>query len=197
MEKIIIFLTGAVLLAGCSSVNVRRIEPLKEVDISGAWNDTDSRMVAEQMIKDSIDAPWVADFIKNKNRPPVIIFGSIANRSSEHIDSNIFISSLEKALINSGKIKFVASRDERNELRDERKDQAENAQEGTVTPSGFETGADYMLKGSIGSVKDEIQGKFAVLYQINLEIINLKTNDKVWIGQKEIKKVVSRRMFGL
>jgi hypothetical protein len=31
-----------------------------------------------------------------------------------------------------------------------------------------------------------------MLYQVNLELIQLETNVKAWIGQKEIKKVVKR-----
>ena len=74
--------------------------------------------------------------------------------------------------------------------------QAENASRITLKPRKEETGADFMLQGSINSVKDEISGKYVILYQVNLELVDLTTNEKAWIGQKEIKKVVSRRSFG-
>ena len=54
-----------------------------------------------------------------------------------------------------------------------------------------------MLKGSINSIKDEIKGKYVILYQVNLELIDLTNNQKVWIGEKEIKKFVKRSKFSL
>jgi hypothetical protein len=60
-----------------------------------------------------------------------------------------------------------------------------------------ETGADYMLQGRITSIKDEIKGKYVIFYQTDLELIDLETNEKVWMAQKEIKKIVTRSAFGL
>jgi PBP1b-binding outer membrane lipoprotein LpoB len=37
--------------------------------------------------------------------------------------------------------------------------------------------------------------KIAVFYSVNLELINVETNQKVWIGNKKIKKLVDRKRF--
>jgi len=34
-----------------------------------------------------------------------------------------------------------------------------------------------------------------VLYKVTLELINIETNEKVWIGTKEIKKLIEQRKF--
>ena len=60
-----------------------------------------------------------------------------------------------------------------------------------------ETGADYMLIGSLNSVKDAKKNQYVILYQVNLELVDISTNQKVWIGQKEIKKVVTNPKFSL
>ena len=54
---------------------------------------------------------------------PVVIVGSYRNKSDEHIDTEILTKKLEAALVNSGKVDFVASSSEREEIRAERKDQ--------------------------------------------------------------------------
>ena len=55
-----------------------------------------------------------------------------------------------------------------------------------------ETGADYMLQGSIKTIIDQ-EGKESVkFYQVDLEMIHLETNEKVWIGSKKIKKLVKK-----
>ena len=60
---------------------------------------------------------------------------------------------------------------------------------------GRELGADFMLFGSINSIIDQVEGKQAKFYQVDLELINIETNEKVWIGQKKIKKLVERDRY--
>ncbi len=200
-HKNLIFVMAAIIclgiIVGCASVKVQRTNVAKTIDLSGRWNDSDSRLVAEEMIKDCLARPWVNEFNIKNSRIPVVIVGTVVNRSSEHIDSAVFTVDLEKELLNSGKVKFVAAKAPREEIREERLDQAENASKLTTKPSREETGADFMLQGTINSVKDEIKGKYVILYQVNLELVDMTTHEKAWIGQKEIKKVVSRPAFGL
>lgn len=200
-KKLFVFVSlivGISLIAGCAGGTVKRTAVDKTIDLSGRWNDSDSRLVAEEMIKDCLKKPWLNKFAEKNEREPVVIVGTVINRSHEHINSQIFTKDLEKSLLNSGLVKFVASKQEREEIREERSAQQEGltAQE-TIKPFGQETGADFMLKGSINSVKDELKGKYVILYQVNLELINLTNNQKVWIGEKEIKKYVKKSKFSL
>lgn len=187
------------LAVGCSSApKVRRTAVEETIDLSGRWNDSDSRMVADEMIKDCLNRPWLPEFQSNKGKKPVLIVGTVLNRSDEHINTQIFVKDLERALINSGLVGFVASRDERRELRKERADmQLGFTSAETEKAMGQEVGADFMLKGTLNSVRDQIRGQYVILYQVNLEIHNLETNRKVWIGQKKLKKVVSRSRWKL
>ena len=185
-------------MAGCASTKVQRTDVNKPIDLSGRWNDTDSRLTAESAIEDCLKHSWTNDFNKEAGRNPTVIVGQITNRSQEHINSQVFIKDLERALVNSNKVQLVASSQERKGIRDERVDQqAGNTDPSTISKPGFESGADFMLQGSINSVKDEIKGKYAILYQVNLELIDMKTNGKKWIAQKEIKKVVSKSAYSL
>ena len=187
------------VIAGCSSnPKVTRTQVDKTIDLSGRWNDTDSRMVAEDMIQDCLNRSWLNTFNEKNKKDPVLIVGTIVNRSTEHINSQFFVKDLERNLLNSGKIKFVASVQERQDIREERQDQASGETDpATIKPRGKETGADFLIQGSINSVKDEIKGKYAILYQVNLELVDLTSNQKVWIGQKQIKKVVERSQLSL
>ncbi len=186
------FLVMTLGLVGCAT-KVTRTDVDKVMDFSGQWNDTDSSLVAAEMISSCLNGRWLTDFMQSGGRTPVVIIGTIKNRTFEHIDSLVFTKDLERELLNSGKVQFVASKDERLEIREEREDQqAGNTDPATISARGSETGADYMLQGTVNSVKDAVKGKYAVFYQVNLELIDLKTNRKVWISQKEIKKLVER-----
>lgn len=194
-------LTGAITLAsiliiggvlpGCSTT-VDRMETDEVVDLSGAWNDTDSRLVSEEMIADVLSRPWLTDYVNKEGHPPAVIVGEIRNLSHEHINVNTFVGDMERELINSGKIEFVASSDERGEIREERKDQDLHSTETTRNPMGQEVGADFMLKGTINSILDTEGKKQVRYYQIDLTLINMADNRKVWVGQKKIKKMVKQ-----
>ncbi|OGI44220.1 MAG: penicillin-binding protein activator LpoB [Candidatus Muproteobacteria bacterium RIFCSPHIGHO2_01_FULL_65_16] len=182
---------AALLVAGCAT-SVERIETGEVKDLSGAWNDTDSRLVSEEMIQDVLAREWLTDYTRQHKRQPAVIVGEVRNLSHEHINVNTFVADMERALINSGKVKFVASSTERGEVREERKEQELHAREDTRKPMGQELGADYMLKGTINTIID-VAGKTQVrYYQVDLTLISLADNGKAWVGQKKIKKLVKR-----
>lgn len=182
------------ILAGCGpSRTVSRIETDSTTDLSGRWNDTDSRLTAEALIADCLSRQWLTQFDqKNPGKQPILIVGTIRNLSSEHIPIGTFMKDMEKSLINDGRVGFVASASERQEVRDERLDQQSNASLETMKELAQETGADYMMRGSINTIEDRYEGKKTVLYQVDLELIDMQTNRKVWIGDKKIKKFIEQ-----
>ena len=183
----------ALTFAGCSSSpQVTRMDAAEVKDLSGAWNDTDSQQVSEEMIRDVLGRAWLEEFARKQKGQPAVIVGEVANLSHEHINVNTFVADMERALINSSKVQFVASSTERKEVRSERKDQDLHASEATRKPMGQELGADFMLKGTINTIIDS-SGKTQVrYYQVDLTLISLADNRKVWVGQKKIKKLVER-----
>lgn len=184
----------ALVLSGCGhETKVTRVDAAAVIDLSGRWNDTDSRMVAEAMVKDALQYPWLGNFEKTNQRQPVVVVGTVLNSSHEHINVQTFITDLERELTNSQKVTFVAGKGERDEVRAERKEQAIYAREETQKAPGKETGADFMMKGTIATILDEVDGTKAVFYQVDLQMIDLENNAKIWYGQKKIKKVVERK----
>ena len=197
MKKLLIALLVCPFLLACGTT-VKRMEIEQVKDVSGSWNDTDSREVAKTMIDDCLNGAWYAKALKEKaGKEPVVIVGTVRNDSMEHINTNTFIEELQRALINSGKVEFVASKNERGELREERLDQDEYSSEATRKAFGKEVGADYMLSGVLSDIKDELHGKGVVFYQVNLKLINIETNRILWNGQKQIKKYVNKKAFKL
>ena len=181
----------ALLLAGCST-SVERLEVEEVHDLSGAWNDTDSRLVSEEMIGDLLEGHWLSEWRAGHAQKPAVIVGEIRNLSHEHVNVNTFVSDMERSLINSRRVQFVASSNERDEIREERKDQDIHASEQTRKAMGQEYGADFMLKGSINTIIDARKKTQIRYYQTDLTLISMADNRKVWVGQKKIKKLVKR-----
>jgi uncharacterized protein (TIGR02722 family) len=183
------------ILSGCGAeTKVTRVDSGLVTDLSGRWNDTDSRMVAETMVKEALGTPWLDNFSRDhRGKQPVVVVGTITNKSHEHINTQTFVTDLQRELVNSQKVTFVAGRGEREEIRQERAEQAAHAREDTQKSPGKELGADYMMKGYISTILDEADGTKAVYYQVDLELVDLESNVKAWFGQKKIKKVVERK----
>ena len=191
MKKIWVLLLVAPFVFACSP-KVKRVETNLVKDVSGGWNDTDAQMVAQEMITDCLNSGWYSKFVTKQGKEPVVIVGTVANNTTEHINTGVFVEEMQRALINSAKVDFVASAAERGEVRTERLDQDEFASEETRKAFGKEVGADFMLSGVLNSVVDKANSKALVFYQANLKMINLETNQIVWTGQKQIKKYVKR-----
>lgn len=183
------------LAAGCGK-KVRRIDPETTTDLSGYWNDTDSRLVSEAMINDCLTHPWIQRHAAETQARPVVIVGSVRNRSMEHIATGTFTRDLERAFVNSGQVRVVANPLEREELRSEREQQQEFAREETRKRLRAETGADYMLNGAIDVIVDREGGDEVKFYQVDLYLTSIETNERIWIGQKKIKKEITRAGHG-
>jgi uncharacterized protein (TIGR02722 family) len=191
------FLALAVAVASACGKKVRRIDPETTTDLSGFWNDTDSRLVAEDMINDCLTHPWIQQHVMDSEAKPVVIVGIVRNRSMEHIATGTFIRDLERAYVNSGQVRVVANPLEREELRGERQEQQDWASEETRKQLREETGADYMLNGAIDVIVDREGGREVKFYQVDLFLTNIESNERVWIGQTKIKKEISRGSVGL
>ncbi|MDR2403261.1 MAG: penicillin-binding protein activator LpoB [Spirochaetaceae bacterium] len=195
--KRIVFLPVAMLIfvifSGCATTKVSRVDSDTQIDLSGYWNDTDVRIVCDSLIKACLDSPRVTQAIAQKGRLPVILIGSFRNDSDEHIDTSIISKTMEIVIFNSGKADFVAGGDTRNELRAERQDQQGNASEATAKTLANETGADFLLTGSVKTIVDRAGGTSTRTYFVSAELSNIETNARLWMDQNsEIKKVIRR-----
>jgi len=198
VKTLIILALAAALLPSCSTrPKVTRLDSNEVTDLSGRWNDTDSRLVSDQMIGEMLENRWYADWTKTNEGKPVLIVGRMRNETMEHINTGAFVADLEHAIINSGKIAFVAGEKDRDDVRRERLDQLSNASEETIKEFGREIGADFMLFGSVVSFTDEVEGTKVVTYQVDMYLVDIEQNLKTWAGQKKIKKEIKRRKYGL
>jgi len=187
------FILAAVLgmsLTNCGT-QVTRVSETSVTDLSGRWNETDSRLTAEEITAELMEHAWYSTYAaENAGKKPVIIVGMITNKSHEHIPAETFSKDIEKAIINSGRMKLVQAGNMREEIRAERADQQNFASQSTMKKFGLENGADFMLQGTINSIVDSNNKAKTIFYQIDLELTNIQTNDKVWIGDKKIKKLL-------
>jgi hypothetical protein len=182
--------------SACSTSNssIKRVDAGSRIDLSGYWNDTDVRIVCEALVKDCLNSQNVDQAIRAKGgKKPVVLIGRFRNESDEHIDTAIISNIMEVTIFNSGKLDFVAGGGTRDEIRAERQDQQSNAGEATASALGNETGADFLLTGSVRTIIDRADNKTVRTYFVNAEMSNIETSQRMWMGQNsEIKKLITR-----
>ena len=181
---------SGMLVASCSR-QVTRVSTDETIDISGNWNNSDSRLVAADLTDKILNANWINTHQQeHQGKRPVVIVGFVQNKSHEHIDAETFVKDVESAFIQTQKVRLVQGGKKRDELRAEKEDQQTNATDSSMKKFGLENGADYILQGSINSIVDAHKRQKVVYYQVNLELTNIQTNEVVWIGEKKIAKYV-------
>lgn len=177
------------LMAGCART-VSRLDPGQQIDLSGRWNDSDSRQVANKMINELLASDKFKEYAKTRGKKPAIIVGLIKNKTSEHIDASNYIKKMELAIFNSGVADLVESDGFRDKIREERAQQQDFASPETVSQWGKETGANLMLFGEMTSETDVYNKKRVVNYITTLFLTDMETNQRIWYGQEEIKKYI-------
>ena len=183
--------------AACNNKRVSRIEPTSVTDLSGRGNDADSRLVANELIEQSLGAPWSKRYAAaHGGESPTVIVGGFGNRTMEHIAVGTFVKDLERAFVNSGAVRVVADASERQEVRAEREDQQANATADSRARLAREQGANYMLQGEVQAIEDAEGREKVVYYQVDAALVDLESNAKVWVGQHKIKKYIDRRRIG-
>lgn len=193
MRKYVVLVMLTLLaMAGCSTTpRVRRVDAETRIDVGGGWNDTDLQIISQDMIDDCLKGAWLDR--RTVGAKPVVVIGVVENRSSEHIDTTLLTKKLEAALVASGKVVTVNDFANRGTLEQERAYQQVNATAKTTKQSGRETGADYILLGSVSSNVDGA-GKTSVrTYYVDLELVDIESGEKVWMKSASVKKVIQRK----
>lgn len=185
--------TGLIMVS-CGSTKVSRVDSDEVIDLDGYWNESDVRIVCDSLIEECISSPRIAKFEGQQGRAPVVIIDSIRNQSSEHIDTSIVEKKFQTAIINSGVMEFVSSSTERQVLREEKADQADHSTYDTAKEMDQETGADFMLKGSVKTIVQSAGDKTVRTYYVYAELHDIRTNKIVWMAENDsIKKVIKRQ----
>ncbi|MCR5080002.1 MAG: penicillin-binding protein activator LpoB [Treponema sp.] len=186
----------AFVFSSCGSTSVERIGAEENIDLDGYWNESDVAIVCNSLIEECSKSSAVAGFTKKNKRVPVAIIGKIRNESSEHIDTSIIEKKFQNAIVNSGAMEFVSNSSERQYLREEKADQAEHATMETAKELDSETGADYMLLGSVKSIVQVSANKNIRTYYVYVELHDIKTNKILWMSENSsIRKVVSNPKY--
>jgi uncharacterized protein (TIGR02722 family) len=198
MKATVLAVVGAAMLAaasGCGTRNydITRVDPNTVIDVDYRFTGDDAREVYRAMVDDALYRRWIDEWMQSHaGAKPIVVIGPMKNDTDDYIDTEDFTVEWERELLNSGRVRFVAMAPQRDPIRQERAQGQEWNTPETRKQMRAELGADLIMIGRIGGGQQRSRdGRTMVKeYKVTLELINLETNEKVWIGSHDIKKLV-------
>jgi len=199
----------ALLMTGCASSRPASVVGADtDRHLSGNWTDADSKAVAAGIGRSLLAGSWLATATARLGRPPIVRVGHVRVRVRDVDDviaTAVVTDDLERALIASGSVRVVASRDEaaRSEgVRDTRAELARTA--AAPPPPGVELVPDLVLSGRVRTQYDQILDRGLVsgtyqqvkFYQVTFTLTDLVSNEVLWSDSVERKKVIEQGTLG-
>ena len=160
--------------------------------VTAGFGSTDLQMIAEKMVESLLSSPLI-----EKGDRPVVLVGTVRNKTDEHIDTEAITNKIRTTLLQSGKVRFVAG-EVREEIHRELQYQTSsgNVSEATRKRLGRIVGAGYLLTGEITNIRKEAGRRMDVYFLITLNLVDIETGLIRWAEQKEIRKGQKRPLFG-
>lgn len=199
MKATVLAAAGAAMLgaAGCGGGNrnyeITRVDPDTVIDVDYRFTGDDAREVYRAMVDDALYRRWIDEWMQtHAGARPIVVIGPMRNDTEDYINTEDFTTEWERELLNSGRVRFVAMPPQRDPIRQERIQGQEWNTPETRKQVRAELGADLMMLGRIGDGRQTSRDGRLIIkeYKVQLELINLESNEKVWIGSHDIKKVV-------
>jgi len=167
------------VMSGCATAAPAADTPAPVTELSGEWNDVDADLVATAIIDDFLKSDWIADWKgRNADRTPKLRLYPIRNRTTGYIDHRFFTARFEAAIVKSKTMSVLTAA-------------ATQVSDGEDAPAeSEEKEADFVLTGTLIAQDDQGSEKKVTAYLATVEIVEIATARKAWIGQKRIRKVI-------
>ncbi len=185
-------------LAACSGPRTGRIQGSGEVvyedptaveTVTTRWGSTDLQSTAETLTQSLLASPWIA----RASAPPKIRLRSVKNYTDEHIDTKGITDRIRVLLLRSGQVRFLADNANLDAIFEER-DLTEAATRRQENQPLLDT--DYIITGSVRSIRKRTRDIADVYYQITLELTDPQSSEIVWSDYKELRKVTTKPRIG-
>lgn len=188
-KRIAAFGLFCLLLVGCAGPTVRYGDPTAVQALTADFSSTDLQTISEKLIGDMLSSPVIVE--TTKLRRPVLVVGSVKNRTTRWIDVKAITDTMTAKLINSGKFRYVDRNTDR-EVIAELKEQNDGGLTDASKAKQFnrQEAAEYIMTGDFIEISQDAKGKRDVFYKFTLSLRNLETGIVEWKGEHQIRKLV-------
>jgi len=156
------------------------------------YNEADMQQMSDAIVKAIVACPEIG-----ADKRPVVIVDQVKNNTEEHIDMQSLTDKIRTALIKTRRVKFV-DKEARETLDEEyRYNEAGNVAKEKQKKRGKQTGADYVMRGSMATNIQQVGNDKFIYYKLTMNLVNLETSEIDCTEDKEIRKQYRKRSVGL
>lgn len=188
----------ALALAACGGPQTGRVtgdgevvyeDAQAEETVNTQWGSTDLQMTAESMTQSLLASRWIT----KAEAAPKIRLREVKNYTDEHIDTKGVTDKIRIKLLQSGTVRFLADENNLDDIMAER-ELTEVAT--TRGENKLMTDTDYIITGSVRSIRKRTKTVGDVFYQITLELVDPQSGEIIWADEKEIRKRTTKPKIG-
>lgn len=160
-----IVLVGLVMLVGCAQ------KPIQEVEPTGFDEGTGLTLIefdglAPGLVAEMFEFNWITNFEERHASQPTLMVGEIENNTGEILARTDFKRTLERLLLESGKVKLVQDN---------------------------KTQADFVLSGKIQLEIERTELRRVANYELQWQLENTQTQKQVWSAINRLQKVQEKQ----
>jgi uncharacterized protein (TIGR02722 family) len=186
------------MMTGCSATT-RDISPDEAIHYDEGYDFSDKNAIVSDLVASLLNKPPLVSRLDD--RPVLIVYG-VANRTSEHIETDGITDDIRREILQSGRARFV-NKVQRDNIQSESDYQyGGNVSAETRLARARQVGAEYMLSGTLRSIKKKQPKQFRLTkktlqyYSLTLELTDLQTGLIEWTDSTEIVRESSTPFIG-
>lgn len=153
------------------------------------FGSTDLQSTAEKMTQSLLESRYIA----HASAAPKVRLRDVKNETYEHIDTKAITDKIRIKLLRSGSVRFLADTANLGQVNAER-DLTETATKKKNLKAM--TDADYIITGTVRSIKKANSSMQDVYYNISLELVDPQSGEILWADEKEIRKTSDKPSLG-
>lgn len=157
--------------------------------VTADFGSSDLQATAEMMTQSLLETRYIA----KAQKPPKVRLRDVKNQTYEHIDTKAITDKIRIKLLKSGSVRFLTDKGNLDQVNDER-DFTETATKKSSLKD--QTNSDYIITGTVRSIKKASKKVQDVYYNISLELVDPQSGEILWADEKEIRKVTKKPTIG-
>ncbi|MDD3466618.1 MAG: penicillin-binding protein activator LpoB [Campylobacterales bacterium] len=199
LKTIVCGMGAAVIFAGCATTGgegrvdggsgVKYGDEKAVETVNADFGSTDLQSTAEKMTQSLLESRYIAKAVQ----PPKIRLRDVKNQTYEHIDTKAITDKIRIKLLKSGAVRFLADKSNLNQVNDERDFTETSTKKKSLKAM---TDSDYIVTGTVRSIKKASSDVQDVYYNISLELVDPQSGEILWADEKEIRKVTKKPSLG-
>ncbi len=191
---ILLFIMTGCMICSCATT-VRHGIQNDETVTGSDWSAKDLKEVADYMVNSITRSANSPGSILRRGKPRWILAKDLRNETDEHVNTRTIMEKIRTRLINDGIAGFVDDQALNDILNQLKFQQSGLFDDKTVAQVGKLVGAQYVLRGTVSSIRKRTDRTDIIYYNITLQAVGIETGEIIWTDEKEVQRLTRKGLF--